>query len=176
MYVDGVTLIDPRDHACTIASFSDGSLRIATWSRLAEERARMSWFRQTPPCLVEDSVSHPALRNEDERRWGAMPDGATVIRRSALGLNAESNVLYMGVSNDTAAGAIGLAMRHAGAVDVAELDVNWSFPHFVLFQPSADGSLKALGLFEGFLFDPDNYVNKPSSRDFFYLVRSEDDS
>lgn len=172
MHVDGVTLIVPRQHACTIASTREGELYIGTWQRLASTAAEFAWWRQTPPCLVEDGASHPALRDESERRWGAMPDGETVIRRSALGLDRDGHVLFMSVSNFTTAQAIAAAMRHVGAHDVAELDVNWSFPHFVIFRNNHAGELEAVGLFKGFLFDEQRYLKKPSSRDFFYLVHT----
>lgn len=170
IHVDRVTLIAPRDTSCTIGRAPDAGLRIGTWKTLASEASQYAWWRQTPPCLVENGVSHPALRDEGERRWGAMVGGDTVIRRSALGLDREGNVLFVSVSNFTTAQAIAVAMRHAGAWNVAELDVNWSFPHVVVFVPDEAGELVATGLFRGFLFDEDRYLRQASSRDFFYLV------
>jgi hypothetical protein len=64
------------------------------------------------------------------------------------------------------------AMRHAGAVDVAQLDVNWSYPKFVLFEPKEPGGpRKAVALASGFEFSEDEYIRKKARRDFFYLVR-----
>ena len=173
MHVDGVTLIAARDTACTIAARKNGALIVATWKSLRDQAPDLVWWRQTPPCLVEDGKMHPALRDESERRWGAMPDGETVIRRSALGLADGGSVMFMAVSNFTTATALASALSHAGARNVAELDVNWSFPHFVLFRPDENDQLRASGLFEGFLFDKDRYLSKASARDFFYLVRTD---
>jgi len=170
MHVDGVTLILPRDTSCTIGRSHASGVRIGTWKALESEASEYAWWRQTPPCFVENGVSHPALRDESERRWGAMLGGETVIRRSALGLDQTGRVLFVSVTNFTTAQAIAAAMRHAGAWSVAELDVNWSFPHFVVFGRDESGELKATGLFRGFLFDEDRYLRRPSSRDFFYLV------
>jgi hypothetical protein len=61
-------------------------------------------------------------------------------------------------------------MRHAGGFEVAELDINYSYPRFVLFQRGESGDREAAGLFPGFAFKEDEYIRRPSPRDFFYLV------
>lgn len=103
--------------------------------------------------------------------WGAAADGSPVIRRSAMGVDARGEFLFVGVSNATTAPAIADAMHHAGAADVAELDVNWAFPRFLVFRADAAGHLVAQSLFPGFVFEKDQYVGKRSQRDFFYVVR-----
>lgn len=173
MKVDGVTLLPPRDPLCTIAAYRDGTLRIASWKAVATGEGDMLWWRQTPACMVEHDTLHPGLANEANMYWGAAITGDTVVRRSALGLNAERGVLYMAVSNATTARAIALGMRHAGASDVAQLDVNWSYPRFVMFRRSGAGALEGFGLFNGFAFDKNDYVRRPSTRDFFYVERKE---
>jgi len=55
---------------------------------------------------------------------------------------------------------------------VAQLDVNWSYPKFVLFEPKEPGGpRKAVALASGFEFSEDEYIRKRARRDFFYLVR-----
>ncbi|MFO0758108.1 MAG: phosphodiester glycosidase family protein [Byssovorax sp.] len=175
MMVDGVTLLRPRDIACTVALYTDGSLHIDTWMDMSRDRDTMRWYRQAPPCLVEDGKIHPALSDENTN-WGAALGGATVVRRSALGLDAGAKVLYMGVSNATSPRTIAQGMRHAGAVHVAQLDINWSYPHFVLIGAGEGGDRVGMGLFPGFSFNKDDYLRKPSTRDFFYLVPRTDPS
>jgi hypothetical protein len=63
-------------------------------------------------------------------------------------------------------------MHHAGAVHVAQLDVNWSYPKFLLYEPGEGGpERKAVALAKGFEFDENEYIRKRSLRDFFYLTR-----
>ena len=62
-------------------------------------------------------------------------------------------------------------MHHAGAFDVAELDVNWSFPKILVYKKNAAGELEASSLFPNFVFDKDEYVRKRAPKDFFYLTR-----
>lgn len=169
--VDDVTLVKPRDGACTIAAYQDDSMRIAPWADLADGEPRMRLFRQTPACMYARGVRHPGLAAEATTNWGAAANGDPVIRRSAIGLNEGRDALLFSVSNAMTAPAIADGMHHAGAHDVAELDVNWSFPKFLVFGRNAAGVLEASSLFAGFVFTKNEYVRQRSARDFFYLAR-----
>jgi hypothetical protein len=173
MKVDGVTLLPPRDRGCTVAGYADESVRIGTWTALADTSAEMTFWRQTPSCIVENGNLNPGLVNEESISWGAALGGGTVVRRSAVGLNADQTVLYMGVGNATTARAIALGMQHAGAVDVAQLDINWSYPHFIMFRPPKNGNRQGFTLFDGFAYEENEYITRSSTRDFFYLVRRD---
>ncbi len=175
MKVDGVTLVKPREKSCTIAVYRDGSMRIASWKALADSEPEMAWLRQAPSCMYEKGELHPGLQAGGGAHWGATLDGETVIRRSAAGLDASGKILYVGITNHTTARAIATAMHHAGADDVAQLDVNWSYPKFVLFDPGPDGKRIAVALAKGFEFSEDEYIRKRSLRDFFYLMPKKPD-
>jgi hypothetical protein len=71
------------------------------------------------------------------------------------------------ISIATTARALATGMQHAGAHDVAQLDVNHSYPKFVLYRGGAGEALTAV---RGFMVDRDEYVRKPSTRDFFYVT------
>jgi hypothetical protein len=174
MNVDGVTLLPPRPKACTIVRYADGAVRIGTWTALAPNEGEMTWWRQAPACLVEGGKLHPGLANEKATSWGAALGGETVVRRSAVGVDREHTTLYVGVSNATHARAIALGMQHAGAADVAQLDINWSYPHFVMFRPSTEGTPEGFGLFEGFAYEDNTYITRRSQRDFFYITKAAD--
>lgn len=171
MRVDGVTLIPPREGACTVSALDDGAIRIGTWAELASDQPRMLWWRQTPACMVDRGEVHAELASDGSRRWGAAVGGETVIRRSAIGLNEQGDILYVGVSEATSAGTLARGMRHAGAWMVAQLDVNWSYPKFLVFRSGASGTVEAVGLFPAFAFEAGEYVRHPAPKDFFYLLR-----
>jgi hypothetical protein len=171
MYVNGVTLVAPQETSCTVAYFKDHSLRIASWSKLKDELDESAWWRQTPTCMFEEGVMHPRMAEGFVTRWGSQLDGETVIRRSAMGIDAAGKTLYVGISNHTTAPAIATGMRHAGAFTVAQLDINFSFPKFVTFRTSSVSKLRvAVPLAEGFDFSEHEYLRKASSRDFFYVM------
>jgi hypothetical protein len=172
MKVDGVVLVTPKPEVCTIARYKDGSMQIATWKRIAEREPEMEWYRQAPACMYEGGKIHPGLTAGSGLKWGATLDGDTVIRRSAVGLSADRQILYVTITNHTTARVLADGLRHAGAVDIAQLDVNWSYPKFVLFEPGDAGpQRKAVALASGFEFSEDEYIRARARRDFFYLLR-----
>ncbi|MBN2195670.1 MAG: hypothetical protein JW751_22810 [Polyangiaceae bacterium] len=169
MMVDGVEIAPPKATSCTIAADAEGSLRIGTWSELAPQASSFTAWRQTPACMAEGGKLHPGLR-DDSTNWGATIDGKTVIRRSAMGLDRERKTLYVGISNSTTARALATGMMHVGAADVAQLDVNYSYPKFVLYTRDGAGELAAMTAVKGFDVDRDAYLERPSPRDFFYVT------
>jgi hypothetical protein len=172
MKVDGITLVDPKDKGCTLAKYEDDSYAVAPWKRIAEKERRMVWYRQAPNCMYDQGEMHPLLRVKNVRHWGATLDGDTVIRRSAVGLTKAGDTMLVGISNHTTARVMAEGMHHAGAHTVAQLDVNWSYPKFVIYEPKAEGGkLAAVALAEGFEFSEDEYIRSRSMRDFFYLTR-----
>jgi hypothetical protein len=171
MKVDGVTLLPPRAAGCTVAGYPDGRVRIATWTSLATEADDIAWFRQTPACMVESGDLHAGLKNDRATSWGTAIEGGTVVRRSAIGLDETGTVLYASVSNATNARALARAMRHAGATRVAQLDINWSYPHIVTFRRSKSGAPEGALLFDGFTYEDGTYLARRSRRDFFYITR-----
>ena len=170
MMVNGTELLPPRSGSCTVAARSDGSLRVGTWRALRAASDDLSWWRQTPACMAEGGALHAGLQSSDSKNWGATIEGSTVIRRSAVGLDAQGKTLFVGISNATTARALASGMLHAGAHDVAQLDVNFSYPKFALYRRSAGGELDAITAVKGFAVDRDEYLRKPSTRDFFYVT------
>lgn len=169
MMVDGVEIAPPKPTSCTIAADKDGSLQIGTWSTLAPQASSFTAWRQTPACMVEGNELHPGLQG-DSTKWGATIDGKTVIRRSAIGLDRERRTLYVAISNSTSARALATGMMHVGAQDVAQLDVNYSYPKFVLYRRDSAGDLSALTAVKGFDVDREAYLGRASTRDFFYVT------
>lgn len=174
VYFDGLTFLDPKDDACTIVHYKDGSFRVGSWTHLKDGFAEMSWFRQAPSCMYENGEMHPNLQVHRSRKWGATLDGNTVIRRSAVGLSKDRQILYVGISNHTTAKVMANGMHHAGAHDVAQMDVNWSYPKIVTYEVGKDEKLHPVAVAEGFEFSDDLYVRERSMRDFFYLARKEE--
>jgi hypothetical protein len=173
MMIAGDTFLPPRDIACTVGLFKDGSLRIRTWPALKASEPEMAAYRQTPPCLVEQGKENDALSVEYNRNWGAAVGGETVIRRSAIGIDKAGRTLFYGLGESVTAQALARAMHVAGAESAAQLDVNYSYPRFLLYgkQPGVDGPRAKEALIPGIKFVSWEYVGDASPRDFFYLTR-----
>lgn len=171
---DGVVFLDPKEQACSWVRYADGTFAVGTWSNLSSTVNEMVWFRQAPSCMYENGEMNPSLKHHQSRKWGATLDGNTVIRRSAVGLSADRKILYVGITNHTTAKVLAAGMHHVGAVDVAQMDVNWSYPKFVTYEPDKKGTLHPVALADGFEFSDNLYLRERSMRDFFYLARKEE--
>lgn len=174
MRVGEKLFIPPRDIACTIGKAPDGALGIHTFSKMKDEEPSLSWFRQTPPCLVEAGEPNPGLLHEFNRNWGATVGGDTIIRRSALGLSKDKRYAYYALGDAVTAQSLGRAMQAVGAYDAAQLDVNYSYPRFMLYEASEAGVPMATApLLPDLKYSPTDYVGAPSQRDFFYVTRKK---
>ena len=174
MMSDGVVLLPPLAGSCTVAFYADGSLRIAPWSALAETEPKMSGFRQGPPCLVENGSVNPAVDAAHGVEWGAAVDGATIIRRSAMGIDARGETLFVALGEAVSTRALAEGMRASGAVTAVQMDVNYAYVRFLLYGDPAKRAPgvrpRATPLVPNLLFASDEYVNEASPRDFFYAV------
>jgi hypothetical protein len=181
MFAEGQTIVKPKATACAIAAYDDDTMRVSSWDKLASGVSHMVFWRETPVCMYEDGVLHWRLADAGlAKKWGATLDGETVIRRSAIGIDRTGNVLFVSISNHSTARVIADGMHHAGAVTVAQLDVNFSYPKFVTYEKkkATDGEAKriAVPLADGFEFSEDEYIREPSRRDFFYLMPKDADA
>ena len=175
MLLDGTEYLPPRDYACTFVHYKDGRLAIGAWSKLKTGGIEdMLYYRQTPPCLVDEGdVNKQVEISEAVKGWGATVSGDTVIRRSAIGLSKDGKIVYYGIGDAMTAQAIARGMKAAGGYSVAELDVNYSYPRFLLYS-KADGALPiaSSSIIPGIEFQKDQYIHA-SPRDFFYLTRAK---
>ncbi|MFW5739353.1 MAG: hypothetical protein ACOC1F_03195 [Myxococcota bacterium] len=172
MHVDGVTLISPNQDGCTVAKGENGNVAIGTWKARFGDSDDLLWWRQAPACLVEDGAFGEGVLYEANMNWGASVHGSTYIRRSSIGVDRTGHVLYVGIGDAISASALAKAMKHAGAHDVAQLDVNWTLPKFLTYEPRGpDGRLEPEPLYEGLQYVRDEYVRAPAPRDFFYVTR-----
>jgi hypothetical protein len=169
MMVNGQTLLPPQPNSDTIAIYLDGHVDITPWSVLSDTLPQMESFRQTPLYLAYHGQVNPALANERSIVWGAAVNSNTVIWRSALGISADGRTLFYAAGESLTARRLAEALVAASASNVAELDVNWSFEHFLTYAP-ANGHLAEDVLLNGMIYQPGMYVSRPASRDFFYLT------
>lgn len=165
--------LPPRqDESCTVGLYGNGRIRIGRWQEL--DHAGLAAWRQTPPCLARHAVPSPDLDNKWKRRhWGMNAKGKEDIRRSAVGTRDGGRVLLFGLGEWITPRGLTRAMLAAGAEDVAELDINWSYTRFILFDASPEGGAPAVSgtLIPEIKYLPGEYVSRASTRDFFYLFR-----
>jgi hypothetical protein len=175
MMIDGDIFLPPLPDSCTVALLRDRSIRIQTFTELQPALANVTAYRQTPPCILEKGVPHPGLEDgQRPRKWGAAENGDTEIRRSALGLDASGRILFYGLGEWVTVKVLADAMKAAGAVNAAQLDINWGYTRFLFFgRPSPTEPLQVVStLIPKIKHTKHGYVTKPAERDFFYLKRT----
>jgi hypothetical protein len=172
MMVDGDEYLPPKDDACAVGIEQGGAIRIGSWETLAGGREALRAYRQTPPCLVENGVVNPRLEGEHGTRlWGAAKGGDRSIRRSALGFDKGGRALIYAFADWTSARELAVTLAAAGLHVAAELDINWSYTRFFLFEHGSEGPRIRETLVPKLEYSPDRYTVSPSSRDFFYVTR-----
>ena len=166
-----VAITPPRAEGCTLAAYRDGSVRLGPWPKLAGSRADMESIRQTPPCLMDAGALHPALLRGDDKRWAGHTADLATRRRSAVGLDANGRVLFYAMGEEASPRWLAEALRLAGAVTAAELDINWYWTRFLVFgTPSGEPLQVTSTLIPKMEHLKRGYVERPSTRDFFYFV------
>jgi hypothetical protein len=171
MLLDGDLFVPPKDDACAVAQYPDETIRIRSWPELSGDTSKMSAYRQTPPCLVEQGELNPRLKSAyKSRRWGSAVGGVQDIRRSAIGIDKSGRNLLYGFGEWVTPGELALAMQTAGAVDAAQLDINWSYTRFFLFDhpPGGPPHIRET-IIPKLKFSKNRYIDKSSYRDFYYL-------
>lgn len=164
--------VPPREDACTVGVRSaDRGVVVAPWPEVAPDEAKLAFWRQTPVCMVDGGVLHPDLQDEKSRKWGGAENGDKEVRRSAIGVDATGKILFYGLGEWTTPKSIAVAMKTAGAADVAELDINYSYTFFMLYGPAQGGNGLEVSepLVDKLKFSKRGHVEKPVHRDFFYL-------
>jgi len=173
MRVGGTTIVPPREPGCTIALLEGGSVRIASWQALAPLENELRFLRQTPPCLLEHGAVHPALQRGDSKPWAGQTPGIVTRRRSAIGLSQDGRILYYAVGVETPPKLLATGLLAAGAHDAAQLDINWNWTRFFLFQKEPDNRFAVVAALVDVEHSKREYVEHASERDFFYVLRTE---
>lgn len=174
MMLDGDEFLTPREDACAVARRKDGSFWIAPWSEMKGKNAELDYYRQTPACLIDEGQMHPDLDDDFKRRkWAGQNDGRKDTRRSAVGLDASGKILFYGLGEWVFPKDMAVAMKAAGAVSAAQLDINWSYTRFLLMgRPSPGEPVRVLStLVPKIEHSKRGYVEKAATRDFFYVAR-----
>ncbi|MBK8256295.1 MAG: phosphodiester glycosidase family protein [Polyangiaceae bacterium] len=174
MMVGGDEFLTPREDACAVAKRKDGSMWIGSWSELKGKNAELDYYRQTPVCMIEKGALHPDLDDDYKRRkWGGQNDGRKDTRRSAVGLDASGKILFYGLGEWVFPKDMAVAMKAAGAVNAAQLDINWSYTRFLIMgKPTPGAPIQVVDtLIPKIEHTKRGYVEKPATRDFFYVTR-----
>ncbi|MFO0619476.1 MAG: phosphodiester glycosidase family protein [Polyangiaceae bacterium] len=165
--------VPPLPNACTLAMTKDGAVKIATWTRLADEEPSLAWYRQNGPCLVEDGATTEASRAPFQGAvWGAAQEGDKDIRRSAYAISKDGKTLFFSIGDGVDPDTFARALVAAGAEAACQFDINFSFTRFVLLEMDDKGGFTAKNaLMKNMVFAPLEGWKTHAERDFFYILK-----
>lgn len=172
MRIRGRNVLGPLPNGCLLFVGSDERVTIGPWPLAEAVADPRGSFRQTPPCLIEGGRRARGLEREASARWGDNVDGATIIRRSAVGLGVDARWLYYAIGDDLSAYTIALALEAAGARDAAMLEVNRPHPRFWSYSRRPDGE-RAVSSLIGGVTSRSSFFRFGWKRDFVYVVFRE---
>ena len=114
----------------TVVRYTNGTVNVVSWTGGARPGANVVMARQNLPLLVNNAQPTPAASNN--AAWGLTLHGAPAVWRTALGIDVNGNLVYVAVSNVTAA-QLAQTMVELHLVRGMELDINPEWPIFVTY-------------------------------------------
>jgi len=151
----------------TVVRYQNGRVDVITWHGGARPPANVLMARQNLSLLVANARATPS--SAINANWGVTLHGVPAVWRTALGVDAQGNLLYVAAANQTAASLASL-MVTLHAVRAMELDINPEWPIFVTY-----GAAGALGA-TLFVPNPNQVPNRflyTSTKDFFAVFASQ---
>jgi hypothetical protein len=155
----GVQYVPLQTGLATVWTTWTHHVNISRWAGGADPRT-LEVAREDLTLLV--SGAHPAPLASDVGSWGATLGGGAAVWRTALGIDAHHNLIYV-AANDTPL-ALAQTLVHAGAVRALELDINPEWSTFNVYG-GRGGAAPTM-----FVPNPQQSADRylvPDSRDFF---------
>ena len=131
-----------RSGQATLVGYRDGHVNVIAWNYGSHAPASVSFARQNLPLIVDHGRPNPNLNDGPE--WGATLGNAILVWRSAVGVDARGNLIYL-AGNYQTVGSLADTLVHAGAVRAMELDINSYWVSFITYgRPGAKDPLNLL--------------------------------
>jgi hypothetical protein len=129
-YTRGTLYFPMINGLATVVAYANGSVDIVDWQAGSTTPPGVVMARQNLALLVDNKVATPGAGIAS--RWGATLHGAATVWRTALGIDAHSNLIYVAASQQTAASLAQLLIT-LGAVLGMQLDINPEWPVFITY-------------------------------------------
>ncbi len=161
------TLYHPMvDGLATVVRYANGHVNITRWTGGATPGPQIVMARQNLQLLVNNY--RPTLASNDNQLWGVTLGGVSAVWRTAIGVDANGNLLYVAAPAQTSS-SLAQILVQLHVVRAMELDINPEWPIFVTYGgPGARGASL-------FVPNPNQVPNRfltPSTKDFFAVFIS----
>ena len=108
----------------TLVGYRDGRVNIVKWSGGPDAPANVAWARQSLTPILWNRRLNPELNTDPNSvQWGYSLGGAVFTPRTAVGVDAHGNVMFV-VASEATVISLAQILRHIGAVRGMEFDIN----------------------------------------------------
>jgi hypothetical protein len=169
-YTDGQMVKPLRDGAASLVILQDGTVNVGTWGRDFAMDPNIKTVRQNLDLMIDGGREVPGLDSDTNDKWGATLGNKVFVWRSAVGVDAQGGLIFVGGSGLNAK-TLGDVLVRAGAVRAMELDINsqwvsyYTYDQIYPYDPSAVQGHKLLPDMQR---GEDRYL-QPGERDFFAM-------
>ena len=153
----------------TLIGYTDGRIAIVKWSGGPNVGPDVAWARQSLAPIVWNGQLNPQLNtNPDSPQWGYTLGGVTRVWRSAVGIDRHGNLFYVAADGQTVI-TLAKLLRHAGAVQAMEFDINPEWHTLITYTHGASGLVPTM-IGPNPMQAPTRYL-VPDDRDFFAVYQ-----
>jgi Phosphodiester glycosidase len=169
-YTDGQMVRPLRDGAASLVILQDGTANIGMWGRDFAMDPNIKTVRQNLDLMVDGGQEVPGLDSDANNKWGATLGNKVFVWRSAVGVDAQGGLIFVG-GNGLNAKTLGDVLARAGAVRAMELDINSQWVSYYTYDqvfPYDPNAVRGVKLLPDMQRGDDRYL-QPGERDFFAL-------
>lgn len=168
-YLDGRSARPLQDGLATAVIDDTGRLQVGTYGSQVTVGPHTRGARQNLQLIVDSGAPVPGLHQNSSGRWGTSRNQGQFTWRSALGTDAQGDLIYVG-GNGLDLVHLADALVIAGAVRGMELDMHQGMVSFSSWMPVAgSGTPQPTKLLPDMTRQADRYL-AADQRDFFYLT------
>jgi len=122
--VNGHTNEPLIDGNATLVGYRDGTVNIVKWTGGPNAPANVAWARQSLTPILWDGKLNPELDTDPNSiLWGYTLGGVTFTPRTAVGVDAHGNAMFV-VASEATVISLAQILQHIGAVRGMEFDIN----------------------------------------------------
>jgi hypothetical protein len=169
-YTDGEMVRPLREGAASLVITADGTAQLGMWGRDFAMGPNIKTVRQNLDLMVDGGQPVPGLESDTNDKWGATLGNKVFVWRSAVGVDANGGLIYVGGAGLNAK-TLGDMLARVGAVRAMELDINSSWVTYYLYDqldPANPNGVTGRKLLPDMERGDDRYL-QPGERDFFVL-------
>jgi hypothetical protein len=161
--VNGHTNEPLIDGNATLVGYRDGRVNIVKWSGGPNGPPDVAWARQSLTPILWNGKPNPELNADPNSvQWGYTLGGVTFTPRTAVGIDAHGNVMFV-VASEATVISLAQILEHIGAIRGMEFDINPAW-HTLITYSHEDG-LRPTMVEPQPQQSPDRYLT-PDDRDF----------